>query len=301
MKTHNLHALWHKEPLRLTSEQTENPKLVLTDFFQCYHLQDVRQIMWHWLTEAISSPNSHSSDHHERNNYMFFYEKMETLVEATWIINRGTGQITNPARPMKSTRDRKPVQQTPITAQPGRFSKPARLIEKAASQPNEVIAEVFSHAPLYELQEYLLPTWLRVAIINTESPYSAGKGREILCEFYDQLLRFVESLYRFSNKSTDTSTTLLSAEQVANPTLVINAFFQQFAIDYLRRELSDFLDAGIGYEGCYPNGFTPWQAWMVYNHILCLVEAAYQLYLNQQMQPVTHVLSQQMVELKEVV
>jgi hypothetical protein len=53
------------------------------------------------------------------------------------------------------------------------------------------------------------------------------------------------------------------------------------------------MEAGIGYDGSYPNGFTPWQAWMTYNHLLCLPEASYQLYINQQMQLVTHVLSQQ--------
>jgi hypothetical protein len=61
----------------------------------------------------------------------------------------------------------------------------------------------------------------------------------------------------------------------------VNAFFNQFSIEYIRRELADFLEAGIGYEGQYPNGFTPWQAWMAYNNIQCLTEAAYQRYINQ--------------------
>ena len=71
-------------------------------------------------------------------------------------------------------------------------------------------------------------------------------------------------------------------------------------MDYVRRELSDFMEAGIGYEGNYPNGFTPWQAWMSYNHMLCLTEAAYQLYINQQMQSVTNAFSKHTVELEEV-
>lgn len=75
MKTHNPNPLWHSQSLRLTPAQTINPETVLDDFFQCYHLQDVKETMWQWLTAAVSSPGSHADDHHERNNYMFFYEK----------------------------------------------------------------------------------------------------------------------------------------------------------------------------------------------------------------------------------
>jgi hypothetical protein len=77
---------------------------------------------------------------------------------------------------------------------------------------------------------------------------------------------------------------LLNAEQLANPVQIVAAFFQQCSLDYVQRELCDFLDAGIGYDGSYPNGFTPWQAWMTYNHVLCLVEAAHQLYIHQEME-----------------
>jgi hypothetical protein len=297
MKTYNNHPLWYNEPLRLTSHQTQNPNVVLDDFFECYHLNEVRELMWTWVVEAVSSPHSNANDHHERNNYMYFYEKIESLVEAAWIMNRGTIKNAKHA-PGKEQEER--VETNGKACQRARFYKPARLIEKVAEQPTEVITEVFTLTPFNEMQEYLLPTWLRVAVINTESPYSADKGRETLYEFYDQLLLFVEALYVISEGSADYKPTSLNAGQLADPTLVITTFFQQFSIDYIRRELCDFLDAGIGYEGNYPNGFTPWQAWMTYNHLQCLTEAAYLRYVNQQMQSVTNVLSQQTVELEEV-
>jgi hypothetical protein len=289
MKTHNNNPSWHSQPLRLTPEQTQTPKLVLDDFFQCYQLQDIREIMWQWLTAAVSSPGSHANDHHEHNNYMFFYEKMESLIEAAWVMRRINNQEPKPA----SKTQVKPLRTLDAIKhkndQLDRFSKPARLIEKATTQPIEVITEVFDQATLSDLTDYLLPNWLRIAVTNTQSPYSNGNGREILYEFYELLIPFVTQLYITS-----------ANQQLANPSTLFTDYFQQCPIDYLRRELADFLEAGIGYEGNYPNGFSPWQAWMTYNHILCLVEAAYQLYLNQQMQPVTHVLSQQMVELEEV-
>lgn len=158
---------------------------------------------------------------------------------------------------------------SPQSNEPPRFSKPPRLIEKATSNPEEVLRETFAQTPLDELQEYFLPNWLRVALINTNSPYSSGSDREKLCEFYDQLFLLVEKLHPISKD------TYLHEVQV-------NTFFNQFSIEYIRRELADFLEAGIGYEGQYPNGFTPWQAWMAYTNIQCLTEAAYQRYINQQ-------------------
>jgi len=256
--------------------------------------------MWNWLTEAVSSPHSHSGDHHERNNYMFFYEKMEALVEAARIMNRGTGEVTNPARQVKEKEKLQPVQTPEIIAQPGRLSKPTRLIEKAASQPAAVIDEVFSLTTLNELQMYLLPNWLRVAVTNTESPYSVGNGREILYDFYEQLLPFVEALYINSTTDIYHTSLYLNEEQYADPDRVITAFFQQFPMEYVRRELADFLEAGIGYDGNYPNGFSPWQALMTYNHMLCLIEAAYRLYIDQQMQSVTDVLSRETAEAAEI-
>jgi hypothetical protein len=289
MKTQNNHHLYYNLPLRLSPAQTQNPNLVLDDFFEYYHLNEVREIMWQWLTEVVSSPRDSANDPHERNNHMFFYEKMESLVEAAWILNRGTGQFSNPKSQANKKADNKPVQTTEKAVQPTRFSKPARLIEKATSHPVEVIAEVFDQTSLSDLTDYLLPNWLRVAVINTQSPYSHGNGRETLYEFYEQLISFVTQLYITSEN-----------QQLINPSTLFTDFFQQCPIDYIRRELADFLEAGIGYEGSYPNGFSPWQAWMTYNHLLCLTEAAYQRYINHQMQSVTNVLTPNMEEMEEV-
>ena len=159
-----------------------------------------------------------------------------------------------------------------------RYSKPKRRIEKAHSHPQEVINEVFADISLCDLHEFLLPNWIRVAIINSESPYADGDERAILYEFYDQLLIFIEALYMLSAEKADYQPVYLKEEQIAEPTLVIAAFFQQFSLEYIRRELCDFLDAGISYDGRYPNDFSPWLAWMAYNHVLCLVDAGLGMY-----------------------
>jgi hypothetical protein len=86
MRTCNHHPQWQNQPLRLTEEERQNPILVIDEFFQCYHLNDVRAILWNWSVEVISSPGSISSEALERANHFYFYEKMEALVEACFML-----------------------------------------------------------------------------------------------------------------------------------------------------------------------------------------------------------------------
>lgn len=162
------------------------------------------------------------------------------------------------------------------------FSKPTRLIEKAQTHPGEVISEVFNQVFLTDLTEDLLPAWLQAAVTNTQSLYSNGNTRKILHEFHEHLLQLVEALYVITG-NTKAGLANLTDAQLENPIGVLNQFFQKFSIEYIRRELADFLEAGISHDGSNTNDFTPWLAWMSYNHLLCLTEAAYQLYLNQYM------------------
>ncbi|OQP53573.1 hypothetical protein [Niastella populi] len=97
---------------------------------------------------------------------------------------------------------------------------------------------MFDQATLSDLIDYLLPNWLRVALINTQSPYSSGNGREILYEFYELLILFIEVLHG-----------MLISEQLNNLLSTITDFFHQCPIDCIRRELADFLEAGIGHDG----------------------------------------------------
>lgn len=261
MKTHNNHPQWSNEPIRLNEAQMKNPALIFDEFFQNYRLNEVRETMWQCLVAVVSCDDSVSNDHHERGNHLHFYGQIEMLVEGVWVMYKGKDKL-------------------PATNNP-RYSKPARLIDRVEEQPEEVIKEVFSELTLDDLYEYLLPTWLRVAIINNDSPYSDGDSREILNEFYDQLLEFIEALYIIYEAPADHKAYCLNAEQLADPRQVEVDFFQQFSIEYIRRELHDFLEAGIGYAGVYPDGFTPWQAWMVYGHVVGLAEGAYCIYGGQ--------------------
>lgn len=76
------HPNWYNQPLRLSKEQKKDPLLVLEEFFQSYHLNDVREIMWNWLSAAVSHP-MHSFN---GNDQLFFYERIEELVEVAYVI-----------------------------------------------------------------------------------------------------------------------------------------------------------------------------------------------------------------------
>ncbi len=95
MRTCNHHPQWHNQPLRLTEEERKNPLLVLKEFFECYHLNDVRDINWNWLVEVLSSSGSISSEAIERNNHIFFYEKLEALIEACYLIINAPDLLKN--------------------------------------------------------------------------------------------------------------------------------------------------------------------------------------------------------------
>lgn len=100
MRTCNNHPQWYNQPLRLTEEQRNNPMSVLNEFFECYHLNDVRDLFWKWLVEVLSSPGSISAEALERGNNIFFYEKIELLIEACFIIRNQALELAQRITPV---------------------------------------------------------------------------------------------------------------------------------------------------------------------------------------------------------
>ena len=71
MRTYNKHPQWYNQPLRLSDEQKQDPVLVIDDFFESYHLNEVREILWNWLVEVISSPPQEYSPREIRSLKIF--------------------------------------------------------------------------------------------------------------------------------------------------------------------------------------------------------------------------------------
>jgi len=91
MRSLNTHPDWHDQPLRLNEEELKNPRLIIDNFFENYHLQEVRQTLWNWLVEIVSSSRSISREGQQRHDHIYFYEKLEALVEAACLTRNRTG------------------------------------------------------------------------------------------------------------------------------------------------------------------------------------------------------------------
>ena len=72
---------WHKNPLRLSIPEMENPYLVLKEFFECYHLTDIRGCLKEWLNEVLRPDEILQMD------YVHVYDQVEKLIEAAWLLH----------------------------------------------------------------------------------------------------------------------------------------------------------------------------------------------------------------------
>ncbi|WP_207511065.1 hypothetical protein [Longitalea luteola] len=280
MKTYNHHPQWRNQPLRLTEEQGQDPRPVLDDFFQCYHLNDVRQILWEWLTEVLCSQRI--NEPLERNNHIYFYEKVEFVIEAAYVICKGPDHQIK-----KNFRSENVIQVAETRENESDLIKPKQLIEYVDSDPFYVIKEVFKNESLPFLRNQLRD-WLRVALSADCSIYEEGEQRKQLLSFQDQLMILVEALFVIYNKNRENANVetqisetdkprLLNQDQIENPMQVITEFFEKFPIVYVSRELNDWLEAGICYAGTYPDNMSELQALYTYRNVLCLIKSAHRL------------------------
>lgn len=70
---------WHEHPLRLTIAEIENPLSVLSHFFSCYSLPEIRVCLKVWLDDALQAENVEASDH------VSTYDDIEKLAEASYV------------------------------------------------------------------------------------------------------------------------------------------------------------------------------------------------------------------------
>jgi hypothetical protein len=303
-KTYNNHPQWYNQPLRLTKEQKRDPLPVLDDFFECYHLNEARQTLWEWLTEVLSSQRSIAIEPLERNNHIYFYEKIEGIIEAAYVMkkkihkhrrrkerkkikknNRLVNNLLNNTR--ESANSNQIITATETAINEDLFNKPKQLIEYVDTAPLYVLKEVFKSESLSFLRDQLRD-WLFVAISADCQIYEEGEQRKQLLTFQDQLLVLVEALFIIDTQNrektntekqiTKTDTTrLLSHDQIANPMQVVTTFIEKFPISYCIRELKDWLEAGISYAGEYPDNMSELQVLLTYRNVLCLIRAANRL------------------------
>ena len=70
---------------RLEASELENPMLALDRFFDFEHLPGIRELLWLWLKVTVTGSYSELEDK-EKRELLDFYELLETLVEAAYLL-----------------------------------------------------------------------------------------------------------------------------------------------------------------------------------------------------------------------
>lgn len=78
----------------LSNEEIEQPQKVLADFFDCYHLQNVRTFLKLWLHEALRPNEILQMD------YLSLHDHLLKLTEAAWLLHHS--QTTKQKRKRKN-------------------------------------------------------------------------------------------------------------------------------------------------------------------------------------------------------
>ncbi len=73
------------QPRYLSKEEILTPTMVLAAFFDFAHLPQIREIMREMLTTIVTG-NWHLLNSSNRNDMLYFYEKLEKLIEAAHLI-----------------------------------------------------------------------------------------------------------------------------------------------------------------------------------------------------------------------
>lgn len=299
-KTYNNHPQWYNQPIRLTKDQKRDPLPVLDDFFECYHLNEVRQTLWEWLTEVLSSQRSLAIEPLDRNNYIYFYEKIEGIIEVAFVIKNKIHKHRRKQEKERCKTENQPESNLKVEINKNAhsneisvntdkrnfeevFNKPIQLIEHVDADPLYVINEVFKNESLGFLRDQLRD-WLLVALSADTAIYEEGEQRKQLLLFQEQLQVLVDALFMIYNQDREKSGVkqlsetdkprLLSQLQLANPMQMICGFFEQFPMGYITRELDDWLEASICFAGTYPENMSELQALYTHRNILCLIKSA---------------------------
>jgi hypothetical protein len=272
-KSYNKHPQWKNEPLRLTEEQKNDPILVLTDFFQSYHLKDTREILWDWLTEVISSTRRLSSNPHDRGNQLYFYERIEELIEAASL-------ITKSAQPEK----REDSGQHFVDLTKEGISNATCFSENFEADPFYALKQVFNPDKTFIIEE--VKEWLLIGLSADSTIYDEAEQRSSLIAFYDQLIVLIEALFVITLVNFDKtkkkeelskvySITELSTYQQAEPEKVLAAFFEKYPIKQINRELDNWYEASISYSGEWRgNVICLQQVWDIYRNVQCVIKSA---------------------------
>ncbi len=106
MSSQASYATGHGQLLYLNAEEQSNTHLVIENFFDCYDLQEVHDILWSWMSEAITSHRSIADEPHKRKDILSFFENISALVEASFLIDSNSKQAATPVGKKKKKKNK---------------------------------------------------------------------------------------------------------------------------------------------------------------------------------------------------
>ena len=62
-----------------------NLSLALEHFFDCYDHAEAREILWNWMSEAVTSHRCIADDPLKRKDSISFYENIITVIDALYL------------------------------------------------------------------------------------------------------------------------------------------------------------------------------------------------------------------------
>jgi len=257
---------YHNQPLWLTVEEIENPSFVIEDFFIKYSLTEIRADLKAWLQDANDKETIESKEHFAT------HDEIIKIVEACWVLLHNS----NVESGQKSCTISLPIY-TEI------LGKKVPWREMVKHDPYLVIKEILSNHSLPKIRN-LLRDWQFVGITTECSTYDEADQRKQLLLFYKGLFPLIEALFVINAENNKVEIEkdkleYLRKDQLIKPIKVIEEFFEKFPLMYVRRELYDWLEAGLSFNGPWPEDFSEGEVLDTYNVIWCLVESAKMLTL----------------------
>lgn len=86
MSETNRAAIALNTPLRLTPEEMDDPFKVFEDFFGDFDLEEVREVIWLFISNLLCLSDDDLPDDLDRSMLLHYSEQIDKLVEASFLI-----------------------------------------------------------------------------------------------------------------------------------------------------------------------------------------------------------------------
>ncbi|MCA6440873.1 MAG: hypothetical protein IM584_05045 [Chitinophagaceae bacterium] len=209
---------YHEKPLSLSIAEIDDPRSVLSYFFTCYDLPDLRACLKEFLHDAVKSDSIDASSH------IILQQDLEKLVEASWLIYK---QNEAPAETKIAVPDI-----------PKKSHLESSTTEESDSKYQQV-HEFFESFTLPFARYYLL-----TAIKAAENPTIWDKSAPTdLLHFFEMLDALVSSTYIIAKKKLKIKTAILpkatGSPDLTQYHLYCSGYDQHSHWDYVPRCLSE--------------------------------------------------------------